>query len=208
MQNGWPPLEAAKAFRLAARLVVVPGFDRRDEAIEAMADWLIDHCRGAVLAEQDRWSPERQARYLIDTVIDEWDHWQGASAMGRLLRAKFYPPEAQRPFESVGAGPPACLRCKDTGTVRAATGEYTWCQCRQGQEMRLEIPQWLELVNRTATPARADPAPAELPSAVRRQQIQAEIDQLLAARAKNGQQPPASDNDDQELEGDPDETSV
>lgn len=161
------------AFRLAAQLQTVPGFPRREEAIEAISDWLIDHCTGAEHQGQ-HWDPERQARWLVRTAI-EWEAWRGAAGLRELLIQKFYP--ALTEYQGLGPKPRTdCRRCRDWGIIPSPGGRVAWCDCPAAEALRAEQPDLLESRNRRPAKPIAPQTPGFHPI------TQKDIDLALAAR--------------------------
>jgi hypothetical protein len=143
-------LDAGLAFRLAAQLQAVPGFPRREEAIEAISDWLIDHCTGAEHQRQ-HWDPERQARWLVRTAI-EWEGWRGAAGLRELLVQRFYPTLTE--YQGLGPKPRiTCRCCNDWGIIVNPGGlaHVEWCNCPAGEALRAEQPDLLKCHNRPPT---------------------------------------------------------
>lgn len=91
-----PELKLPLAYRLATRLALIPRFPARQGTIEYIADWLRWLCRGAEL-DGESWTPEDQAVWLVDAVVDQFDNWddmKGAPGIRAFFYHKFYPSPA------------------------------------------------------------------------------------------------------------------
>ena len=132
MPESLPP---DRAYALASRLTLVPGFPNRDQAIQAVAEWLLANC-----ADAD------QAAWLIGAALHD-PQWLGIDGLSSRYDARFRPRPENRPFADTGRRPKlVCPRCNDMGV----TGQpYTWCSCESGQRLRVEVPQYLRLCRET-----------------------------------------------------------
>lgn len=182
--NGQEWLEATTAFSLAARLTVIPGFPRREEAIEAVADWLIDRCTPR-RHEGQVWAAKDQASWLVSTAIEEWAEWGGVAALRTLWLGKFHPGVLE--YKSLGPPPPPdCPRCQDNGIIpHIGDGGADWCDCAAAEQLRARIPNLCEDRNRRAAaraartnPSVSRPAP---PTPALEPITQQDIDRALAA---------------------------
>jgi hypothetical protein len=139
-------LDPEKAYSIAGRLTTIPDFPRNEEAIEATAEDLIRWCRGSNEGERE-WSPEAQAIWTVEKARESWNSWIGSAALKSIFDSKFVILPTQ-PL-NLGERPPIdCRRCGDTGVVQNATGRYEWCGCDQADRMRVELPDWLQFMNR------------------------------------------------------------
>jgi hypothetical protein len=137
-------LHPEKAYSLASRLTLIPGFPNRNEAIAAASEWLLDHCKSLA-----------QAEWLVEEAIRHFGSpWSGLWELESLYSAKFRPAPAMRTFEPLGPKPKvACSRCNDWGTVLGPAGVYTWCTCDHAHEVATSVPNFLAVLNHSAHPA-------------------------------------------------------
>lgn len=156
------------ALKIAARLTVVKEFPRYQEAIDAVAEDLID-----LTLDCHEDEAERRARWTIETVRRTWDEWSGQSELIRIYHKQFTPPRQIKSEDNEvkdwGVKPPInCQVCNDTGVLRLqSSGPYQWCECEAGILLHLDFPQWLEFINRVQ-PERVQPVPALLHPAASR----------------------------------------
>lgn len=169
-------LDGAAAYIMANRLILVPRFPRDPVAVEQVADWLLDLCRGGKV-DDEPWTPHDQAGWLIETTIKEfsnWDQSQGLPAMRSIFNRKFNPPPAQVEFPGLGEKPVIhCTLCSDNGTIER-DGIVHWCICPQANKLLKEAPQLVEILNRPGALKRA----AELRQAAKAtvQQVPAHVE--------------------------------
>lgn len=129
-----------RAFELSRRLTTIDGCPRIDEALDSLADDLIEIC-----------SSEEEAETLVKEARWTWKKWQGTAGLIELLNSKRRPVTLPRERQKAELGPRpqiACHACNDNGIIREA-GRHEWCTCAQGRKMREDMPAWLETLNRT-----------------------------------------------------------
>lgn len=124
MPENQEPLQADRAYALASRLTLIPDFPNRDQAIQAVAEWLLDTCPLLVRAE-----------WLIRTANTDrpvGSPWQGVSELQARYDAKYRPglPIWSEPVKE------RCPRCWDTGLVNYADSAAIACDCPAGDRRR------------------------------------------------------------------------
>ena len=120
-----------KAYALASRLTLIPGFPNREQAIQAVAEWLLETCANL-----------GQAQWLISETLSD-PGWTGIDGMRTRFDARFRPRPEHTMFRSMGPIPaPVCGKCNDMGI----SGQpYEWFACEAGQALRRELPGYLDL---------------------------------------------------------------
>ena len=168
-------LDGPAAYVLANRLIIIPRFPRDPVAVEQIADWLLDLCRGTEV-DGDPWTPHDQATWLIDAAVKEfpnWDQAQGLPAMRAIFNRKFNPPPEQIDYRSLGDPPaPDCKLCNDDGTVERDDRVH-WCVCEQAGLLIRDAPQLVEILDRALQ--------RRLAAARRHREKEAELEQRRAA---------------------------
>jgi hypothetical protein len=156
-------LDSRLALKIAARLTVVKEFPRHQEAIDAVAEDLID-----LTLSCDEIEAERRARAVVEEIRRTWTEWTGESDLIEHYRKRW--PVARRILTSdnevknYGSRPKIeCHVCNDTGVWkpggRKSTEPYEWCECEAGILLHFEQPDWLRLCN--AQPPEKPPEPTE-----------------------------------------------
>jgi hypothetical protein len=137
------------AFRLACELTTA-GHPRNDDALKATAKDLIELCRGATL-DGLKWTPADQANWLVK----EFRHtrnWEkgGTPELIELFQRKFYPPPELQPAHlDQSAAVRLCAVCADMGVKKVSEMRLDWCECAAGQQLRQDVPGYLDVCNST-----------------------------------------------------------
>jgi len=137
------PLQPDRAYSLASRLTLIPGFPNRDQAIQAVAEWLLENCTVRIVSSGgDQIVPSlHRAEWLISNAIQD-PQWQGIDGLQVRYDQKFRPRLPIWNGKAEKVPDPECGECNDMGV----TGQpYRWCDCRVGQSLRAELPRYLEL---------------------------------------------------------------
>ena len=120
-----------RAYALASRLTLIPGFPNRDQAIQAIAEWLLETCTDL-----------GQAQWLIaEAVCDRvpGSGWEGVSE----LQSRY---DARYPRSRAGI----CGSCWGSGVVHhVVTSDSVpprWCRCSAGVERRILQPHLLRQI--------------------------------------------------------------
>jgi hypothetical protein len=144
MPENLTPLAPEKAYSLAERLTTIPDFPNRDQAIQAVAEWLLDYCTVKIIGSDGEENRPVLARavWLIREATTERPvgvTWQGVGELKSRYDAKYRPglpiwnePSKQR-----------CPRCWDTGLVNYADSLARVCDCPAGDK-RSDDPQALQ----------------------------------------------------------------
>lgn len=190
-------LNEEKALELARRLTVVSDFPMYSEAIEAIAEDL-------VLLTETAPSPdiaEARARWLVTEIRRTWTRWSGTVDMVSLYQKRFNPPVApSNQMQDWGSKPPIqCRVCKDSGVIKHArfaknnptaaadeplVEEYIWCNCPVGIHLHLDLPDWLDVLNRLEEPAAPQPPePAAPPHPAVEKPVSSEVEKHIAKAA-------------------------
>ena len=144
-------LDFQLALKIAARLTIVKEFPRYQEAIDAVAEDLID-----LTLACDETEAERRVRALIEEIRRTWDEWTGESDLISLYRKHWPPPRkvlsTDNTIKNYGGKPSIeCKVCNDTGVFKPGGREskepYRWCECDAGILLHFEQPDWLRLCN-------------------------------------------------------------
>lgn len=151
------------AYSLAVRLTTIPDCPRSGEAIEAIADDLVELCGGGELAGEE-WTPYQQAKWLV-AQARRWKTWQGTAGLIELYRERFRTgaPDrtttgpAYQEFPALPAAPEVtCSLCNDFGTTKDG-----FCQCVQGQRMATEMKPFLLRYDKVTPTKPTGPRPSE-----------------------------------------------
>ena len=110
-------LDPDRALALSKRLAIIEGFPWSiREMFDAVAECLIDWCRGAIIANRV-WKAEEQAEYVITEAIREvaetGERWRGVALLRAIYRQKFEPEPEWKPYSP--PRDPACPVCSGTG---------------------------------------------------------------------------------------------
>jgi hypothetical protein len=153
-------LDSRLALKIAARLTVVKEFPRHQEAIDAVAEDLMD-----LTLECDELEAERRSRAVVEEIRRTWTEWTGESELIGLYRKHWPVPRevlsTDNQIKSYGSKPPIeCRICNDTGVFKPEGEElYRWCECDAGIMLHFDLPDWLQLCN--AQPPEKPPEPTE-----------------------------------------------
>ena len=158
-------LEPKTALTLAARLTTVAEFPRNQEAIDAVAEDLIDLTRDCENQES-----EYRIRKITQEVRRTWDTWTGTADLIRLYRRYWPEPREVKPedneVKNYGTRPLIeCKTCNDTGAVKNQEGKYGWCGCITGVNLHFDMPDWLDLLNAERQVIQPEPPPPPHPAA-------------------------------------------
>ena len=155
-------LDAAEALKFAARLTLLPKFSPHPEALSALADYLSGMIHGQEWGGR-WWTAHEQAEWLIEKILSTWRFWSGPAPMRELYTSRFRVSDellreeaCQAETAATDATAVACGICRDSGTVQH-DGRFEWCACGQGQSLREQLPNWLDVLNRPAV----HPLPAD-----------------------------------------------
>jgi hypothetical protein len=108
-----------RALYLAEQFTLIPGFPNRPAALEAIADWLCDHCADAA-----------EAQAITTKAVRTWaGAWSGIWQLEKLLNAAAAP--QNRPFTAYPKLE-TCPRCENTGVIQAES-RYARCECEFGR---------------------------------------------------------------------------
>ena len=126
-----------RAYQLAQKLTTIDGCPRLDDAVEAIADDLMETCRS-----------REEAELLVHEARFTWKRWQGTAGLIGLLQAQRRPSSVGPPeFPALGPKPPVeCALCNDFGTVYR-NGVHEWCTCRSARVFREEAPDFIDKAN-------------------------------------------------------------
>lgn len=183
-------LDAAEALKLAARLTLLPKFSPHPEALPALADYLSSMIQGQNWGCR-WWTAQEQAEWLIEKILSTWQFWRGPAPMRELYTSRFcvsdvLREDAHQAKVAAAEVPVAlCGACNDAGCVQR-DGRFEWCECRQGQLLAEETPEFLVLLNRSqkpTSPRRADRCPIPIDPGLRERMCRG-IEQAEAERRK------------------------
>lgn len=186
-------LTGDEATKFAEALSVLPKFSEHPGAIPAVAEALYQLIEAQEFAGE-WWSAKRQAQWLVDSIIWTWGVWRGPVAMRDLYTMRFKLSKHlqelldPKPQQTLPREPSVfCENCQDAGTVQS-DGKFIWCDCQQGELLRVEAPRYLEILNRhspavgSSTLARV---PQKDPENETRRKIRRQIEEIEAERHKN-----------------------
>jgi hypothetical protein len=151
------PLSPDKAYALASRLTLIPGFPNRDQAIRAVAEWLMETCTVRAVSgsvPEEHLAVLQRAEWLVNQAVADRMHgapWGGIHELKTRYDAKYHPglPLWNQPAKE------KCPQCWDTGIVNYGDTPASWCCCPWGQIRRLDEPSAVDNLNANSRTPRA-----------------------------------------------------
>jgi len=131
-----------ESLQIIDEISILKFFPGSPVARATLAQKLIEWCDGDL----------KRAVWLSEKGIAGMDEYPGPSTLRQLIRDKFNPSgclapySLERPMPEV-LPPLDCEKCSDTGS-RMVDGRHVWCNCRAAEQLRAEIPNWIEISNR------------------------------------------------------------